>query len=277
LSRERWWLRSAPLALALVLGACAEPSGTSSQSGGGKADSPWGEGIAESAMQVLPERPGMIDLARDPANQWSARLIGPGGEIYLQTKFHSAESSAANASLGIKENGVLLERYQVAPTDGGCSFELRAANHQVIATGPSFATCAEANAAVEATRELIAGVVQFEAAVTGGARFELWREPSDGKWRFALRAADQRVLLASQTYSRRLDAVGGITSVRANGKLLDRYRTVANQDGSLSISLKAGNGQEIAASGPYPTAKQAQAVVDESVQLLSSERVGNPW
>jgi len=259
----------------LALAAC-HPSGTSSQPGGGKADSP-GDEIASSAMPILPERPGLIDLARTPENEWHARLVGPGGELYLTSTAHAQDSSAQNAILGIKENGVLLERYRTVSDASRCSIELRAANYQVIATGPAFATCEEAGAAVEATRALVAGVVQFEAAVEGGARFTLWRDAGGGEWRFALRAADKRPLLESQAYSRRLDAVGGINSVRANGKLVAQYQVVAGEDGSSSISLRAKNGQEIAAGGPYPTAAQAQAVIDESVQLLASERVGNPW
>lgn len=270
-SHLRW-----TLVAALMLGACADPSGTSSQGGGGKADSPYEDELASSAMPVLPERPGLIDLARDPASQWSARLIGPGGDIYLTGTLQAKEASALNGILGIKENGVLLERYRTVASATGCSIELRAANNQVIATGPAFATCEEASAAIAATRDLVAGVVQFEAAVGGGARFELWREASDGKWRFALRAADKRVLLASQSYSRRLDAVGGVLSVRSNGKLGERYRTVAGAAG-ISVSLRATNGQEIAASGPYASEQDAQAIIDESAALLASERVGNPW
>ena len=71
--------------------------------------------------------------------------------------------------------------------------------------------------------------------------------------------------------------MNGLESVRENGKLPDRYQFVTQADGSVSISLRAGNGQEIAQSGPYPTASDAQLVMDESVELLVSERVGNPW
>jgi uncharacterized protein YegP (UPF0339 family) len=265
------------IAAILLIGACSDPSGSSSQPGGGKADSPQGEDIAASAMPILPERPGLIDLARTPASQWSARLVGPGGDIYLTSTAYAQEPSALNAILGIKENGVLPERYRTVTTADGCSLELRAANHKVIATGPSFATCAEAEAAIATTRDLVAGVVRFEAAVSGGARFDLWREAADGKWRFALRAAAQRTLLRSQAYSRRLDAVGGLTSVRANGKVAAQYKIIANADGTSAISLRAKNGQEIAAGGPHPTAAQAQAAIDETSQLLASERVGNPW
>ncbi len=258
-----------------VLGACTDPSSGSSQPGG-KADSPFDDELASSAMPLLPERPGMLDLARTPASEWNARLIGPGGDIYLTSTAYTQETSAQNASLGIKENGVLLERYRTVSGASGCSVELRAANNKTIATGPAYATCEEATAAIEATRALVAGVVQFEAAVSGGARFALWRDTDDGSWRFALRAADKRGLLDSQAYSRRLDAVNGIASVRANGKAATQYKIVAGQDGSM-VSLRAKNGQEIAASGPYATAAEAQAVIDETVQLLASERVGNPW
>jgi len=285
------WGRAAlmvPLAIALALGAGAcesssdgdgTPGGTDpSDIPGGKADNPNEVAFGGLTMQAMPEQPGRFDVARTPGGDWFFRLIGPGGDAFLTSGAYPQKISGVNAQLSVEENGVLLERYKVAsigPEE--CSFELRAANNQTIAFGPVFRDCAEADARIQATRDLVAGVLQYKAAVSEGARFDLWKEPSDAKWRFELRAEDRRVLLASQTYTSRTNAITGIESVRTNGKLSERYRVVAQQDGSVTISLRAANGQEIAQSGPYPAQEQADAVIGESVGLLLSERVGNPW
>jgi hypothetical protein len=245
---------------------------------GGKADNPNEAAFGGLMMQDMPEQPGRFDVSRTPAGDWFFRLLGPGGDAFLTSGAYPQKTASLNAQLSVEENGVFLERYKVAPIGPDeCSFELRAANNLVIAFGPVFRDCAEADTRIQATRDLVAGVLQHKASVSKGAHFELWKESSDAKWRFELRAQDDRVLLASQTYTSRSNAVTGIESVRANGKLPERYRIVAQQDGTVSISLKAGNGQEIAQSGPYPAQDQAQAVIDESVALLVSERVGNPW
>jgi hypothetical protein len=52
---------------------------------------------------------------------------------------------------------------------------------------------------------------------------------------------------------------------------------VTNADGTVSVSLKAANNHEIAQGGPFAASDQAQKVIDECVELLVSERVGNPW
>jgi uncharacterized protein len=284
-STQRWRQRHAPrylvlLALALAGSSCTNDSssrqGTPGQDKADTADQD--NDIAISAMEILPERPGLFDVARNPDGQWSTRLIGPSGDVFLASEAVLNKISALNHVLSVEENGVLLERYQVTPiSDNRCTFQLRAANNQVIANGPVFGTCEEASAAVEVARDLIAGVIQFKAAVSQGARFVLQKDPADKKWRFAMRAADGRSLLESQAYSTRTAAVTGLESVRKNGKLTAQYRIDADTNGSISIRLVAGNGQEIATGGPFATEAEAAAVVTETVDLLRSEQVGNPW
>jgi hypothetical protein len=277
----------APLAIALALGVGAcdstsdgddDPSKDGTAGGpGGKADNPDEAFFMDLTMAIVPEAPGRMDVARDPEGQWFFRLIGTGGDVFLSSSNYAQKTSGLNAVLSVEENGVLLDRYRVASvSEEECSFELRAANNQTIAWGPVFRNCGEAEARIAATRDLVAGIVQFKATVSNGARFELTRK-ADNQWYFELQAADRRVLLESQSYTARTGAINGIESVRTNGKLPERYRLNTNGDGTVSISLRAANGQEIAHGGPYPGTEQGQTIVNESVELLVSERVGNPW
>ncbi len=281
----------APLAIVLALGAgaCDSTSDGGDSSGGpapteegpgGKADGTETDTMADRTMQALPPRPGRLDMARSRAGDWQFRLIGPGGDIYLSsTTEYQSKVSGVNGMLSVEENGVLLERYHVTPIGTEeCSYELRAGNNHTIAKGPKFRDCDEAEERIAATRDLVAGVVQFKASVSSGAQFDLSPDlTDDGRWYFVLYAGDRRVLLESQPYTSRTDAITGIESVRENGKLPERYRLVSNADGTVTISLKAGNNHEIAEGGPYETTEEAEAVIEESVELLVSERVGNPW
>lgn len=282
------WARWAPLALAVGLGmaACStESDGGSNPDNagipdgpGGKADNAEQAALAGLTMQMQHQQPGSLDVARTPAGEWFFRLVGSGGDVFLTSNAYSQKTSGLNGLLSVEENGVLLERYVLSPVSAEeCSYELRAGNNQAIAHGPLFRTCEEAEAHIQDTRDLVAGVVQYKASMTNGARFDLWKEVADKTWFFVLRASDDRVLLESQSYTARTAAVNGLESVRENGKSPDRYRFTTQSDGSVSISLRAANGQEIAASGPYPTTSDAQLVMDEAVELLVSERVGNPW
>ena len=237
------------------------------------------ENIVESVMPAAPERPGKFDITRNPAGEWLFHLVGDKGQIFLASEAYSSGKPAAiNGILSVEENGVLLERYEIVPVSADeCTFVLRAGNNQVIGDGPMFRDCDAATEAVAYTRDLVAGVVQWKANVTQGAQFELWKEEADGEWYFVMRDAEGGILLQSEGYTGRTGAVNGIESVRENGKQPSKYQIVTQNDGSITISLKAGNGQEIAENGPFASDVEAQAIINESLELLISERVGNPW
>jgi hypothetical protein len=171
----------------------------------------------------------------------------------------------------VKENGVLLDSYEVTDLGGEYSFVLRAGNGQVIADGARFSTLSDAELGIAGARDLVAGLVQYDAAMTEGARFDLWRDQTDREWYFVLRAEDGRTLLESESYQRRTGALNGIESVRTNGKDPNRYEVV-----DATLVLYASNGQDIGSS-VHDSAAAAQSARDELVALLVSERVANPW
>ncbi len=261
------------LGAALGLFACQDAGPDTGQDcNGGKCDSLDDEGSGADLMPRAPVAPGTISITRND-DRWLCELIGPKGTIVMLSRDYDSRASALNGSLAIEENGVLPERYVVAQTDDGWVFSLRAGNNTTIAESGAFATEADARSAIEELRDLVAGIVQYKAALTDGARFDLTRDGSS--WAFDLVDEAQQPLLKSQVYSRRLDAITGIESVRANGKDADRYQVL---DGPPRFVLEASNGQEIAESGStYASVEDAQAAVAETQALLTSERVANPW
>jgi uncharacterized protein YegP (UPF0339 family) len=231
-----------------------------------------GDTAGNDLMPRAPQAPGTISITRN-AEEWLCEVIGSKGEIALLSTEYSSRTSALNGALAIEENGVLPERYVISQSDGGWSFALRAGNNATIADSATFASEEEARAAAEATRELVAGIVQYKAAMTGGARFVLSRDGSS--WKFELVDEDAALLLVSQVYSRRQDAITGIESVRVNGKDPARYQLLADPPRYI---LKAGNGEEIGESGTtFDSAEAAQAAIAETQGLLVSEKAANPW
>ncbi|HEU5058515.1 MAG TPA: DUF1508 domain-containing protein [Kofleriaceae bacterium] len=258
---------------ALALAAC---QGGGSEDGqdcnGGKCDD-RGESGSDDLMPASPRAPGSISITRN-AETWLCEVIGSKGEIVLLSTEYTSRTSALNGALAIEENGVLAERYAVSQSDGGWSFALRAGNNATIADSRLYASEEEARAAAETTRELVAGIVQYKAAMTGGARFVLSRDEA-GKWRFDLLGEDEELVLASQLYSRRQDAITGIESVRLNGKDAGRYQVLSDPPRFI---LKAANGEEIASSAAtFDSAEAAEAAVAATQALLVSERAANPW
>ncbi len=271
MTARKWLL--AWCAAFLGLAAC---QGAGSEDGqdcnGGKCDD-LGESGGDDLMPRAPQAPGTISITRN-SDQWLCELIGARGEIVLLSTEYASRTSALNGALAIEENGVLAERYLVSQSDAGWSFALRAGNNATIADSATYASEEEARAAAEATRDLIAGVVQYKAAMTGGARFVLSRDEA-GKWRFDLVDEGGQTLLASQLYSRRQDAITGIESVRLNGKDAARYLVLADPPRFI---LKAANGEEIAESGAtFDTPDAAMEAIAGTQALLVSERAANPW
>ena len=198
MNRMNRWARWAPLAIVvgLSVAACSQ-SDSDSSSGpessdpsdnpGGKAD---GEQLALAGltMQAQHEQPGSLDVARTPGGEWFFRVVGPGGDVFLSSNSYQDKTTGLNGLLSVEENGVLLDRYVVAPVSTEeCSYELRAGNNQAIAYGPVFRTCEEAEAHIQSTRDLVAGVVQYQGlhderrafrSVEGSHRQELVLRPS---------------------------------------------------------------------------------------------------
>jgi uncharacterized protein YegP (UPF0339 family) len=237
----------------------------------GRCDDP-SQSIADGLMPGAPTTPGVVGISRNQ-DQWLFEVIGQKGEIVLLSEDYVSKSAVRNGILSVEENGVHLDRYKVQEVAGSWSFVLRAGNNEVIADSQTFASEAEAQAAVAGARDLVAGIVQYRAALDTGAKFGLDRDGSN--WEFDLVDENGDVLLKSQVYSGRTDALTGIASVRNNGKDGPRYRLL---DSPPRFILNAANGQEIAESSrTYPTLDAAQGAIDETQALLRSERVANPW
>lgn len=241
----------------------------------GKCDSLDDPANGGKLMARAPYAPGTIAITRNDSG-FLCEVIGPKGETVLLSDEYTSRASALNGALAIQENGVADARYDVRENGGVWSFTLLAGNNVGIADSRTFPSEAEATAAARAARELIAGIVQYKAALTHGARFDLDRAAEgSSEWAFELRDEDDQPVLVSQVYARRRDAVNGIESVRANGRDEGRYELRTSPHRFI---LKAANGVEIAESAQtFASAEEAQAALLSTQALLASERVANPW
>ena len=264
------------LSLVAVASCATELAPNGNNCADGKCDG-IGDEYGQMAMQALPMLPGKMAITRAKAGEWYFETIGDRGEILLMSQEYAARSSALNGILSVEENGVHLEQYRISQdAQGNGRFELRARNNQVIAESQLYGSEQEARAGAEEARDLIAGILQFKAAVEDGARFELWRDEASSEWFFALNDEMGRTLLLSEGYVGRTGAVNGIESVRENGKLEERYE-LRELGGQTYFILKAANGQEIGESIPYDSRGAALEAIQDTRTLLQSERVANPW
>ena len=82
--------------------------------------------------------------------------------------------------------------------------------------------------------------------------YELSKNESQ-KYSFVLKAGNSEVILRSQSYESKAGAENGISSVRTNGVLDERFERQTASDGRPYFNLKAGNGQIIGTSQMYKT------------------------
>ena len=231
----------------------------------------------EGVMPDAPEAPGTFSIDRLADGQWQFRLIGAHGDVVMESEKYAKKESVYNGILAIQESGVVDAQYEVADDSGVWNFYLQAlGNNEPIGHSRRFGSEEDAAAAMAEARDLVVAMVQYKAAITDGARFDLWRDPDTRDWLFVLRGEDGNILLESQGYTGRTDAVNGIDSVRENGRIESRYLTETADEGVYLI-LRAGNWREIARTGPFDSESEATEVQAELLALISSEQVANPW
>lgn len=103
------------------------------------------------------------------------------------------------------------------------------------------------------------------AAVTGRPYFNVFKSDSSGRYYFNLKAANHEIILASQSYSSRTAALGGLLSVLNNGGLAKRYEQRTSSNGKFYFVLKAKNGATIGMSEMYETKQASEKGADSVV------------
>lgn len=79
------------------------------------------------------------------------------------------------------------------------------------------------------------------------------RKSANQQFYFNLRAANNQVILTSETYTTKASAQGGISAVRANAPTDSRYEKKSTASGQYYFVLKASNGQTLGRSETYMT------------------------
>jgi len=91
------------------------------------------------------------------------------------------------------------------------------------------------------------------------------KSTADEKFHFNLTAKNGQVILSSQTYTSKSNAVNGIISVQINSSYEDHFVKGMSTNGQHYFNLKANNGQVIGTSEMYTT-KEARDNGIESVK-----------
>lgn len=113
-----------------------------------------------------------------------------------------------------------MGKYVIKQGKTGPYFVLKAANGEIIGRSEVYSSEAAAKSGVESVKKN-AAVAQIEDQTVEGWKnvanpvFELYKDKA-GEFRFRLRARNGEPILASEGYSAKASATGGIESVRKN-------------------------------------------------------------
>ena len=110
--------------------------------------------------------------------------------------------------------------------------------------------------------------LEGEAAAPG--QFDLWQS-TDGKFRFHLLAGNKNVLLTSEGYSTRANAISGVLSVLANGVDPAQYQIAQSTNGKYFLRLRvAANGEQLGITQLYSSKSNAKRAITSCVRAVTS-------
>lgn len=101
--------------------------------------------------------------------------------------------------------------------------------------------------------------------------FDLWKS-TDGQFRFHLSDAAGEILVSSEGYTTRTNALNGLLSVLAHGGSATAYVVKPSSDGRAYFTLHAVNGQVIGTGSLHATTALAEADVAQTVRAVNDYR-----
>jgi len=197
--------------------------------------------------------------------QYYFKVFDGNGDQVLRSEAYNSKPARDNGIASFKTNAPISERYDsLTSSDGKFYFNVKAANHQIVATSLMFDS-EEKRASVIAEIIAYASSAGSESsaplpppppteiqnlAATPKSTTEKSSSNTSSKKSDEKSKKSGKVLLLSQGYKAEAGRDNGIASVKKNAPIEKRY-TNHDKDGKFFFTLKAGNHQEIARSTDF--------------------------
>lgn len=219
---------------------------------------------------------GRFETFKGADGKYYFHLIAGNYEKILHSEAYSSKSAAQKGVASVKKNGASASAYAILKASNGeYYFNLVAANGEIIGTSELYTTKSSAQKGADAVRKLVVKQLRIEAAETGGAEFEVF-DGRDGDVHFHLRAANGEIVLVSEGYANEDDALGGIESVRENGREVEQVEVQEAAGGQYFFHVVAKNGEIIGQSEIYASKSHAERGRDALIDLVASEKIADP-
>lgn len=199
------------------------------------------------ALVACAHAAAQFQLFRGVDDQFYWRLLADNHEIILQSEGYTARSGAR---AGVDAARAAAD-YEVRDD----YFVLKAANGEIVARSETYQS-GEVERGIDAVKAVLAKtpkLVDLAPSDAYGA-FEVWKSPKNDEYYFHLTAANGEIILQSEGYTARHNALKGIASVVTNAADYTKFEQKEAANGELYFTLKAANGEPIGVSETYRSA-----------------------
>ena len=226
--------------------------------------------------QDLTAKPGTFETFKGLDGQYYFHLLAANGEKVLQSEGYTSRQSAEKGVESVRNNAVDSDAFDVSESlEGTYYFNVVAGNGEIVATSEMYSTKSNATKATKTVKKIVSLTNRAQAAETGGATFEVFKG-LDKQSYFHLVAGNGEIVLQSEGYKSKTSALGGIESVRENGKEDAQYEILEAENGQFFFHILGGNGEIVAWGETYVSEENAQRAVDSLMDLIRSEKIADP-
>lgn len=258
---------AAVAALSLSAVACAVPTESPSTIGA--------EETAVSQDQDLVSKDCHFETFTGSDDQHYFRLVAKNGANLLRSESYATAASVRAGIASVLANGTDERNIDLREASNGTFyFNVKAQNGVIIATSGFYARKDSAQRGSRTVRALVR-VARNEAqqnpvAAAAREQFETFTG-EDGNTYFHLRAANGELLLDSEGYATKANALRAIETIKAAGTQTSSYEIFATADDTWGVSLVAANGEIIATGESYATRSNATRAVSRIAEILAQD------
>jgi len=198
-------------------------------------------------------------------------LVAGNGQVTLRSEGYTRVENAKKGMEALLDVATDTGAYDVKQAkNGDWYFNVLATNGKIIGTSQLYSTKSNATRGTSTVRglvRLIAHPVSHRLA-PARERFETFTG-EDGDVYFHLRAGNGEIVLSSEGYTRKANALNGISAVEENGVDPGMFVTFETASGEYAIALQAANGKTIARGESYATKSNATRAIHRIAAMLT--------
>ena len=262
-------LSSVAVTSAAVFASCGGPEGEDDSI-------PEDDGTFDSAYQDGKEdavRTGRFEVFKGADGKFYVHLLATNGQQVLGLQAYTTQSAAKTGIASVKTNVAVDASVEFrTAADGRSYFVVKGGNGAVVGNSELYASRSNADRALSSARATAktAVTVLFKEAP---AAYQVFKG-LDGQYYFHVRAKNGDILVQSEGYTSRANAVSGAASVTENGTNNANYEVRAASNGQAYYVVKsAANSNILAWSQVYASNTGATSAKDAFKELMKSVAV----